>query len=180
MGALRGVRCARNAPEITHLLFVDDTLLFGQSDLNTCNNLRWVLQNYEDTSGQTINLQKSSITFSLNSSIEVKDQVFGALNMSRNESYEVYLGLPAFTGRNKQRIFYGIRERVWQKLQDWKSRLFSIGGREVLIKAVTHAIPSYTMSIFRLPMVLCNRLRAMIANFWWGSNGTEKRIHWRR
>lgn len=89
------------------------------------------------------------------------------LNMHQNELYDLYLGLPAFSRRNKQRLFEGIKEKVWQKLQGWKSQMFSIGGREILIEAVAQAIPSYTMSIFRLPLALCDRLRAMITNFWW-------------
>lgn len=35
----------------------------------------------------------------------------------------------------------------------------------MLIKAVVQAIPSYTMSIFRLPAGLCHRLRSMIMQF---------------
>lgn len=81
--ALRGVRCARNAQAITHLFFADDKLLFGQTDLNTCNIMREVLQNYEASLRQIINLQKSSI-FIPNSSNETKDQVFVALNMHQN------------------------------------------------------------------------------------------------
>lgn len=101
--------------------------------------------------------------------------------MIPNECYEQYLGLLAFTGRNKQRISDGIREKSWKKLHVWKSELFSIERREVLIKAVVQAIPSYTLSIFRLPAGLCHRLRSMIMQFWWGTaTGDEKRIHWRK
>lgn len=51
--------------------------------------------------------------------------------------------------------------------------MFSIEGREVLIKAVAQAIPSYTVSIFRLSLALCNRLKSMISTFWWGAQGNE-------
>lgn len=100
--------------------------------------------------------------------------------MNRNENYANYLGLPPFTGHNKQRLFDCLKERVWKKVQGWKSKLFSIGGREVLIKAVAQAIPSYSMSMFRLPVILCNRLKSMMVNFCWGANGNDKCIHWRK
>ncbi|KAK3225712.1 hypothetical protein Dsin_005574 [Dipteronia sinensis] len=62
-----------------------------------------------------------------------------------------YLGLPTLVGRNKLLTFNEIKERVWKKVCSWKGDLFSFGGKEVLIKAVAQAIPTYTMSIFQLP-----------------------------
>ncbi|KAK3204646.1 hypothetical protein Dsin_018692 [Dipteronia sinensis] len=50
-----------------------------------------------------------------------------------------------------------IKGRVWKKVRNWKGNLFSFGGKEVLIKAVALAIPTYTMSIFQLPSGLCLR-----------------------
>lgn len=44
------------------------------------------------------------------------------------------------------------------------------GRARILIKEVAQAIPSYTVSIFRLPQTLCNKLRSMIVRFWWGGS----------
>lgn len=57
---------------------------------------------------------------------------------------------------------------------------FPVGGREILIKAVAQAIPSYTMSIVRSPVILCHHLRSMIVNFWWAATREEKCINWRK
>ena len=48
----------------------------------------------------------------------------------------------------------------------------------MLIKAVAQAIPTYTMSYFRLPDSLCEELTSMIRKFWWGQQKEEKRIAW--
>lgn len=56
---------------------------------------------YATSSGQEINIQKSLITFSPNMTETQKAEVFSALNMPPKESLDVYLGLPAFIGRNK-------------------------------------------------------------------------------
>jgi hypothetical protein len=62
-----------------------------------------------------------------------------------------YLGLPSYIGRSKAQVFVEIKEHMGRKLMGWKEKMLSARGREVLIKAVIQAIPTYTMSCFKLP-----------------------------
>ena len=52
----------------------------------------------------------------------------------------------------------------------------SKAGKEVMIKAVLQAIPTYVMSCFKLLEGLLQEINSMIARFWW-SNGTGKALH---
>lgn len=36
--------------------------------------------------------------------------------MPPNESHELYMGLPAFVGRSKDRVFDGVKQRIFKKL----------------------------------------------------------------
>ena len=79
-----------------------------------------------------------------------------------------YLGLSSFVGRQKRACFNQIKERIWSKMQGWKERLLSQTGNEVMIKVVIQSIPTYSMSVFHLPIGLIKDIEAMIRKFWWG------------
>ena len=85
--------------------------------------------------------------------------------MIRN--HEKYLGLPLLVGKNKRNSFNSIKEKLAKKLSGWKEKLLSKAGKEVLNKAVAQAIPTYTMSCFKLPDTLYDELKSLIRNFWW-------------
>ncbi|GAU36186.1 hypothetical protein TSUD_274640 [Trifolium subterraneum] len=55
-------------------------------------------------------------------------------------------------------------------------------GKEIMIKSVLQAIPSYVMSMFILPASLIHDIEKMINAFWWRSGSTNnnntKGIHW--
>ena len=88
------------------------------------------------------------------------------------------MGLPSLVVKNKRNIFNEIKEKLHKKLAGWKEKMLSKAGKEVLIKAVAQAIPTYTMSCFRLPDAFCEELTSMTRNFWWGQQKEEKRIAW--
>ena len=52
-------------------------------------------------------------------------------------------------------------------MTNWKEKLLSAVENEVLIKAVAQAIPTYTMSYFKLPNNICDDLTSMISQLWW-------------
>ena len=67
---------------------------------------------------------------------------------------------------------------MWKKLQGWKEKLISQVGREVLIKFFIQAIPTYTMSCFKLPKGLIKELEVLISKFWWRHNRDSRKVHW--
>ena len=177
-GRLHGVSICRRAPTISHLLFVDDSLLFCQANQEDVRCISDTLQLYATAYRQCINFEKSSI-FSNNMKEEVREQIKRQLRVREVERFGSYLGLPTLVGRAKYQTFSFLKDRVWKKIQGWKGKLLSRAGKEVLIKAVAQSIPTYTMGVFLLPIKLCNELNAMCARFWWGQVGDEKKIHWK-
>ena len=74
---LHGVVCSRGGPKIFHLFFVDDSLLFCNATVEECGVLMEKLKLYEKASGQSINMEKTSLFFSHNTGetqqLEIKD-----------------------------------------------------------------------------------------------------------
>ena len=83
-------------------------------------------------------------------------------------------------GRNKKASLNFIKDRVWGKFQGWKEKLLSQACKEVLLKEVVQAIPTFAMSCFRLPMGLCQDIEMLIRNFLWGQRGDRRKIHWKK
>ncbi|PKA51938.1 putative mitochondrial protein [Apostasia shenzhenica] len=81
-------------------------------------------------------------------------------------------------GRAKKKAFLSIKDRISQRIEGWKERLLSIGGKEIMIKAIAQAIPTYAMSIFKLPTTLCKEIENIISRFWWRYSSKSKGIHW--
>ena len=94
------------------------------------------------------------------------------------QQYEKFLGLPSLVGRNKKESFTHIKQQIWKKLQGWESKLLSQAGSEILIKVVAQALPTYTMSCFKLPLTLCNEIEALIRKFFQGQRCDNRKIHW--
>ena len=174
VGDLRGFSLCNRGPKLTHLFFADDSLLFCRANLVECSNILKLLGVYEQSSGQKINKDKTALFFSKSTPQATKDSIKGLLGVQEIMFYEKYLGLPSLVGRGKKASFNYIKERVWRKLQGWEGKLLSQAGREVLIKAVIQAIPSFAMGCFKLPLGLCHEIEAMVKKFWWGQRGDRK------
>jgi hypothetical protein len=58
-----------------------------------------------------------------------------------SQRYDTYLGLLALVGKSQMIAFKVITDRVWKKLQDWKIKILSQAGKEIILKAVVQAIP---------------------------------------
>lgn len=74
--------------------------------------------------------------------------------------------------------FQGLKDRLKLRIDSWSTRFLSQGGKEVFIKAVLQAIPTYSIGCFLLPKSLCNELEAIVAKFWWQKSFGKASVHW--
>ena len=113
---LKGVSIASDYPSISHLFFAEDKLIFCRAKSNECAQLWHCLTCYSRASGQSINFEKSALSFSPNTYLIVHNDICAMFGISDVEGHEIYLGLPTFSLRNKRIQFGYIRDWVVKKL----------------------------------------------------------------
>ena len=141
-------RLCPGAPVISHLLFANDTIIFCKATQAQAALIKRILGNYEEASGQKVDYSKTSIEFSPGTPRQVRDSVLITLDIREVLAHDKYLGLPTRVGRSKKKAFLSTKDRVARRLNGWLGKHLSWAGREVLVKAVAQAIPTYTMSLF--------------------------------
>ena len=176
---ISGITIARGAPSISHLLFADDVILFAKADMAEVSELMKIINCFTRASGQKVNILKTGLIFGKKVLPYLKTQISQMLNMQIWNDPGKYLGLPAQWGKSKSQTLSWIKDSILTKMEGWKERLLNPAGKEVLIKAVIQAIPSYAMSILKFPKTFCDSICVKIAKFWWANNSKERGIHWR-
>lgn len=101
VGNLHGIQLAQGRPQLTHLFFADDSLLFGEATLANMYQLVDILNIYSKASGQRINLSKSALIGGKFMDHRLKIQLAEALHMQLWDNLGKYLGLLVDWGRAK-------------------------------------------------------------------------------
>ncbi|MBA0878961.1 hypothetical protein Goshw_016158 [Gossypium schwendimanii] len=129
---LKGVKASRSSPQVSHLLFADDYILFEEASRKGALVFKEILSEYKRCSGQCVNFNNSTVFFSKNTLEEERQLVVNLLRVRSSDELERYLGLPNMAG-----------------------------GKEVFIKAVLQVIPTYSMACFLLPKSLCDEMEGI-------------------
>uniref|UniRef100_A0A803PJ47 Reverse transcriptase domain-containing protein n=1 Tax=Cannabis sativa TaxID=3483 RepID=A0A803PJ47_CANSA len=176
---IHGCKIARSAPTISHMFFADDSYLYCQASEVEALYIIEQLRKFELASGQKVNVAKSSIFFSANIDDGMRDRIMRITGMVQVDENSTYLGLPSTMGRNKSAVLGFLKDRVRKRVESWDAKMLSRAGKEILIKTVTQALPSYAMSVFLLPLKVCRELERILCSCWWRSSPIHgKGISW--
>lgn len=175
---IKGVKVCRGALAVNHMLFVDDSYLYCKAQEEEAYRILEVLSKYELASGQMVNKSKSSVFFSMNSSDETKQHLCSILQMDQADKNCKYLGLPNMMQRSKVATLGFLKDKVKKRTLSWDGKILTQGGKEVLVKSIIQALPTYAMSVFLLPLEITKDLERSISRFWWNSKKNDSRsIH---
>lgn len=112
MGELRGFSLCKNDPQISHLFFADDSLIFCRAKMGDVQAIQTILSQYELALVKQVNGLKTNLFFGKSVSIDTKNALKNFLNVLEIKEYEKYLGLPAMVGRNKKESLNYIKESI--------------------------------------------------------------------
>jgi len=163
-------------PQISHLLFADDVLLFMKARNSQLRFVTNLLERFSQASGLKINLSKARAFYSSGTPQGKINNITNIFGIRSTTSLDKYLGFPMLKGRLKRIDFYFIIEKMQTRLASWKNRLLNKTSRLALATSILSSISSYYMQINWLPQNICDSIDQTTRNFIWrGTN--NKGLH---
>nr|XP_027120329.1 uncharacterized protein LOC113737276 [Coffea arabica] len=162
---------------VPYLAFADDMLLFTRCSEECLVAIKGFLSEYEETSGQRVNVSKSSFFLPSGATSEQEQLVTRVLGFHRQCFPFTYLGAPIYKGRRRGVLFDDIVSKMRARLEHWSTKLLSFGGKMVLVRHVLASLPMYLLQVVNPPKAVLTRLGTICNSFLWDNKG-ERRIHW--
>ncbi|XP_026399611.1 uncharacterized protein LOC113295495 [Papaver somniferum] len=159
----------------THLFFADDVFIFSNGSNKILEALITLLKNYQDSSGQIINKQKSKC-FVDGCTPSRRNQISSLMQMELTTFPNKYLGVILKPGRVKSATVWPVVEMMQSYLAAWKGKMLSFHDRMVLIKSVLCSVPIYNMAVYKWPSSVIKIYEKIIRNFLW-TGDSEVRKH---
>ncbi|KAJ9536718.1 hypothetical protein OSB04_un000103 [Centaurea solstitialis] len=158
---------------ITHLCFADDLFVFTRGDVPSVEVLKKTLSLFASKSGLSPNLQKSDIFFG-NVTHDEQAAILYCLPF-RSGSFPIrYLGVPLSPVALKTADYGVLVTRVKGRIQNWKSKFLSFGGRKQLICSVLQSLQLYWMAIYLLPSGVVHEIESLCRDFLWAQGDSSK------
>lgn len=139
----------------SHVLYVDDIMIFCRANKNSLENLLNHFSQCAQVSGQVVSADKSKF-YVQGLSATRGTQLTNFLSFSKGSLPFSYLGVPLFIGRPKRQHLMPIIDRIKIKLASWKGSLLSIMGRVQLVNSIIMGMLVYSFRIYKWPASTCH------------------------
>lgn len=169
---------------LTHLLFVDDVLIFLDGSQRDSSTFPDILKLFAKATGMETNHSKSTITLSFTSPLEASP--LEARNVAHLFPFQQHLmedGLKYLGFRLKPHSYH-IADWIWlvtkveKRLKTWNHRFLSRAGQLVLIKSVLEATPMYWMTLAWIPRGILAHIQQIYCRFLWNGYKEGKPYAW--
>ncbi|XP_059310243.1 uncharacterized protein LOC132061439 [Lycium ferocissimum] len=174
----KGYGMPKWSPQINHLSYADDTILFCLAENAFLKKMIKVLGDYEKLPGQLVNNEKSSFYLYKKAPTNIVSRVRRKTGMRKGSFPFTYLGCLIFYGRRKIVYYESLIKKVMNMVMSSQNRLLSFGGRYILIAHVLQTMPIYLLSAMNPLKGVINQLHKIFAKFFWSNTAGVKGRHW--
>lgn len=115
-GRLQGIKITRSNHRITHLMYVDDLVIYCKATVEDAKKIKDYLNLYCQWSRQHINWEKSDIHFRPDVTCNTRNSLCRVLSMRECTHVSKYLGNPFYKFTTKSSEFNYIAKRMAAKL----------------------------------------------------------------
>jgi len=158
-GEWKVLRAERRGPIVSHLMFADVLLLFGEATEVQMRCIISIVEKFCSLSGQEVSQEKTSILFSKNTSRCVKDKLLQLSGYRETNSLGSTLVFRYLVKLQKREDYSYIIDQVSMKLTSWKANHLTFAGRVTLAKSVMEAIPIYPMMTTIIPRACVDEIQ---------------------
>ncbi|XP_028106682.1 uncharacterized protein LOC114305746 [Camellia sinensis] len=159
-----GMEIGANRIVVSHLQFVDDSLLFCEANRQETLNIKRIHRWFEILLGLKINYHKS-VVCGVGISEASSKEFTTLLNCTTQGFALKYLGLSLGVSPSRKNIWKPVVDKIKAKLSGWKSRFLSFASRLTLIKAVLSNLPVYYLSLFKMLEGIAKEIDSIQAAF---------------
>ncbi|XP_039123641.1 uncharacterized protein LOC120260266 [Dioscorea cayenensis subsp. rotundata] len=153
-----------------NLHYADDLLILSLGGLEDLRVIKLMLYVFEGMTGLATNFSKTCLYASDRDTLP--DPVAAStLSCARGILPVTYLGIPISGRRPRRQDWEEIITKINNRLPLWKGRYLSLGGRLTLVNSVLSAIPTYWMSLFKVPCWVIKKINRIRRDFLW--SGTD-------
>jgi hypothetical protein len=152
-------------------LYVDDAAVFIKPTTQDLQVIESILKIFSEVSGLTINMDKTQFFLIRCDSADLT--FLSQQNHPISHFPCSYLGLPLHTKKLPRNAFMKLIQKIVDRLQGWKRGFLTYPGKELLVKSVLSAMPSYFITMFKMPKWGLNKIDKYRRGFLWKGHDAE-------
>ncbi|XP_020694319.1 uncharacterized protein LOC110108146 [Dendrobium catenatum] len=161
---------------LSHLLYADDVLIFGEATIENCSLLSSILDEFAQVSGLHVNYDKCSVMFSKNQ--RNQNSLCQALSISQITSKISYLGIPISFNRLRVADYLPLMDSIHNKFDGWKANLLSFAGRLQYLKFTIQNTIAYWIRGSILPKTVFKFFKKTYSRFlFFGDITCSNKLH---
>jgi hypothetical protein len=146
-------------------LYADDAAVFIRPDAKEVLVTEHILDMFASASGLVTNLVKTEF-------FPIRCEGINLHFLSQNNRHManfpcLYLGLPLHYKKPSQAMLHLLIQNIGDRLPGWKREFLSYPGRELLVKSVLFVMPTYFLTVFKMPRWGISRIDRFRRSFLW-------------